>query len=173
MLNPPYSDRKIQFLVLNRLGFVKYFGAKKFGAFLSVNQIVFGQCSVSLWPLWPWIYDNGLIRHFLVAGVSGDVGTSFLCLDFRSNNLLRNVCSRHADAKVLSILSSDPSSPPPTTPASGIRTSGWIIERTSSSKQEVSWNQYRQFDVVLITRWKRDAANTPLLFMESSDPSYC
>lgn len=46
------------------------------------------------------------------AGVSRDVGASLQCLDIGSNNLLRNVCSQHSDAVVLSI-SADPSSHTP------------------------------------------------------------
>lgn len=47
-----------------------------------------------------------------VAGVSRDVGASLQCLDIGSNNLLRNVCSRHS-AVVVSIISADPSSHTP------------------------------------------------------------
>lgn len=50
------------------------------------------------------------------AGIRRDGGASLQCLDTGSNNLLRNVCSRHSDAVVVSIISADPSSHPPSPP---------------------------------------------------------
>lgn len=39
-----------------------------------------------------------------VTEVSGDVSTRLQCLVFRRTNLLRNVCSTHSSAVVLSII---------------------------------------------------------------------
>lgn len=62
--------------------------------------------------IWHWSYHPHLGGGVRVAGVSRDVGASLQCLDIGSNNLLRNVCSRHS-AVVVSIISADPSSHTP------------------------------------------------------------
>lgn len=102
------------------------------------------------------------------AGVSRHVGTSLQCLGIRSNNLLRNVWSRHSNAAVLSIRGADPSSHPLWDHCGSLwtsdRTGGILPVRTCHGTNKA------QCDVVLIRTWQRsDAANAPLLFMASSD----
>lgn len=114
------------------------------------------------------IDDGGLIRGGgggAGAGVSRDVGTSLQCLGIRSNNLLRNVWSRHSNAAVLSIRGADPSSHPLWDHCGSLwtsdRTGGILPVRTCHGTNKA------QCDVVLITRWQRSEGVQVLLPVKS------